>query len=138
MQKERSWVLVVDDSEAMRSALSAIVSALGFRVTQASNGLEAMTLFLQRPFELVLTDLHMPGMDGWTLASAIKGQSPLTPVVLVTGSGQESVRARSDQGCVDCVIFKPFRLLDIERAVQFFMEMKTGWTGGQDQAAAQA
>ena len=136
MKREESRVLVVDDCEGMRRALSAIVSLLGFKVAQASNGLEAMALFLQQGFELILTDLHMPGMDGWTLASAIKGRSPGTPVILVTGSAPESVRTGSAQGCVDCVIFKPFRTEDVERAVLSLAGVKTEWTGQEGRAAA--
>jgi two-component system, NarL family, capsular synthesis sensor histidine kinase RcsC len=138
MKSESPRVLVVDDCEGIRLALSAIVSLLGFQVAQASNGFEAMALFLQQGFELILTDLHMPGMDGWTLASAIKGKSPGTPVILITGSAPENVKTRSAQGCVDRVIFKPFRAQDVEHAVLSLAGPKTGWTGREGQSAAQA
>jgi CheY-like chemotaxis protein len=91
---------------------------MGFEVALASNGVEALSLFLANPFDLVLTDLQMPIMDGWSLTHCIKERSPNTPVVLMTGGDRETVWKKVERGPVDTVIFKPFRLEDLQRTVQ--------------------
>ncbi len=79
-------ILIVDDSKDIRDILSKVISLMGFEAAVASNGNEALNLFLTNSFDLVLTDLEMPDIDGWTLALHIKDKSPNTPVVLITGS----------------------------------------------------
>ena len=118
---EGRWVLVVDDNKGVREAVSDIVALMGFNVAQASNGAEALALFSQRVFDLILTDLQMPGMDGLNLASRIKGESPETPVVLITGSMREMVEKRMETRPVDGVVYKPFRAEEIMEMVVSFM-----------------
>ena len=72
----------------------------------------------------MLTDLNMPGMDGWTLASHIKRKSPNTPVVLITGSEKGAVVEKLKRSCVDPVIFKPFILEDFQKTVQGMVDYK--------------
>jgi CheY-like chemotaxis protein len=113
-----SKVLVVDDSKAIRDLLSNRLSLLGFDVAVASNGSEALHLFLTNSFDFVLTDMQMPGMDGWTLAFHVKDKSPDTPVVLVTGEEKNAIMEKLKGSCVDSVLFKPFREQDIQEMVQ--------------------
>lgn len=70
-------------------------------------------MFLKRPFDLVLTDFQMPGMNGGSLAFQIKNRSPETPVVMITGHSKERVMEKIEGSCVDCVMSKPFRIVDI-------------------------
>jgi CheY-like chemotaxis protein len=60
----------------------------------------------------------MPGMDGWTLASRIKEQSPNTPIVVMTGSEKGPVIEQLKESCVDSVVFKPFTLRSIKKNVR--------------------
>jgi len=73
-------ILIVDDAKTIRNILSKMLSFMGFEVAVASSGNEGLNLFLKNSFDLVLTDLQMPGIDGWTLAFNIKEESPNTPV----------------------------------------------------------
>jgi CheY-like chemotaxis protein len=91
---------------------------LGFEVALAANGIEALAAFLDRSFDLVLTDLQMPVMDGLRLAGRIKERSPSTPVILLTGADRETVLPRVERESVDSVIFKPFQLVDLQKTVQ--------------------
>jgi two-component system capsular synthesis sensor histidine kinase RcsC len=118
-------ILIVDDAKATRDALSNIFSVMGFKVDVASNGNEGLNLFSKNSFDLVITDLQMPGMDGWNLAFRIKDKSPNTPVVLITGSEKEAVMEKLKGGCVDSVLFKPFRLEDIQEMVQKMLGNRT-------------
>jgi CheY-like chemotaxis protein len=103
-------IMVVDDEEGIREILSAALSGLGYEVVTANSGTQALNLFLRSSFALVLTDLEMPGMDGWNLASRIKDRSPDIPVVAMTGQPKEGVMERIKGNSFNAAIFKPFRL----------------------------
>lgn len=115
-------ILIVDDSKDIRDILSKMLSLMGFEAAVASNGNEALNLFLTNSFDLVLTDLEMPDLDGWTLAVHIKDKSPNTPVVLITGSEKEAVMERLKGSCIDSILFKPFMLEDIQKTVQIMLD----------------
>ncbi|MEW5974817.1 MAG: sigma-54 dependent transcriptional regulator [Acidobacteriota bacterium] len=91
----RHSVLVVDDESAMRLLLVSILEGEGYAVTPAQNGREALQLIQKRKFDLILTDVRMPEMDGIRLLSAIREQSPETPTVILTafGSVEDAVQA---------------------------------------------
>jgi two-component system capsular synthesis sensor histidine kinase RcsC len=122
-------ILVVDDTKAIRDILSKILSFMGYEVVVASSGNEGLNRFLKHSFELVLTDFNMPGIDGYTLALRIKDKSPNTPVVLITGSEEEVVMERLKGCCVDCVMFKPFHLDEIEEIVHRMIDEKPSGSG---------
>lgn len=113
MQDKGRRVLIVEDEKAVQKVLSTILSVMGFEVEVASNGQEGLHLFLESPFDLVMTDLQMPGIDGWTLARQIKDKSSRTPIVVVTGEDRVDVTERLKESCIDHAVFKPFLLEDI-------------------------
>ena len=119
-------ILVADDSKTIRDLVSKFLGFLGFEVALAGNGIEALAVFLDRSFDLVLTDLQMPAMDGLSLAGHIKERSPNTPVILLTGADRETVLKKVERGPVDSIIFKPFRLEDLQRTVQGALASREG------------
>ena len=122
MEKGDRRILVVDDEEYIRDILSKMLSVMGFEVAVAGTGNEALNIFLKNSIALVFTDLNMPGMNGWTLASHIKEKSPNTPVILITGSEKGSVIEKLRESRVDSVIFKPFKLRYIQKTVQMMLD----------------
>jgi CheY-like chemotaxis protein len=122
-------ILVVDDNRSIRNVLSTLLRLMGFEVALAGNGIEALAVFIESFFDLVLTDLEMPVMDGWSLTHCIKEKSPNTPVVLMTGGDRETVWKKVERGPVDSVIFKPFKLNDFQSTVQRVMEPRYGEQG---------
>ena len=126
-------ILVADDNEAIRKLVSRFLEFLGFEVVLACNGIEALAVFLESPFDLVLTDFEMPTMDGLSLAGHIKENSPGTPVILLTGSNRATVQKKVERRPIDSVIFKPFILEDLQSAVQETLalrEHEPGSVGG--------
>ncbi len=110
-------ILIVDDEEPIRIMASKLLSMMGLSSVAASNGEEALKLFQQDPFDLVITDLDMPKIDGLTLASSIKEKSSGTPIVMITGNG--SPELSSDH--VDVVLFKPFGRAEFENTIRSFL-----------------
>ena len=80
-------VLIVDDEKLIRINLRALMEDLGFRVGEAANGREALAALERESFDLVLTDLRMPEMDGLSLITALREKNPNTPVIVVSGTG---------------------------------------------------
>lgn len=120
-----SKILVVDDSKAIRDLLSNVLSFMGYHTAVASNGNEGLHLFLTNSFDLVLTDVQMPGMDGWSLALHVKDKSPDTPVVLVTGEEKKGIMEKLKGSSADSVLFKPFGLEDIQETIQKMLGNRT-------------
>jgi DNA-binding response OmpR family regulator len=108
--------LIVDDDAKVRETLSWILEGMKFSVSTAKNGKEALKLFKKHDFEIVITDLNMPNMDGMALARYIKEWSPQTPIILVSGGIKKS--ARVYRTLADCVLHKPFGIGDLETAVR--------------------
>ena len=84
-------ILVADDNKVVQDLVSEFLEFLGYEVAHAINGIEALAIFLAGTFDLVLTDLEMPVMDGLKLAGRIKERSPNTPVILLTGEDSDTV-----------------------------------------------
>lgn len=84
-------VLVVDDSQVDRRIAGAKLEQLGFEVSYAQHGREALDLIISRPPDVVLTDLIMPEMDGLELVKQMKAKRLSVPVILMTAHGSEEV-----------------------------------------------
>jgi two-component system cell cycle sensor histidine kinase/response regulator CckA len=110
-------ILVVDDNNFLRSVVSKMLSLLGYEVLSADSGENGLSLFFKNKFDIVLSDYEMPGMDGVAFACSVKKRSPRTPIVIMTGSGKETVLARKSTA-VDEVISKPFTLAGIDETIQ--------------------
>jgi diguanylate cyclase (GGDEF)-like protein len=111
-------ILVVDDDEQARHVLVELVATLGYETGAAANGREAIAMVRREHYDLVLTDLVMPSMDGLELVREIKAIRPDVPVLVITGHGSvrsavETVRA----GAFD-YIEKPASLETIQMRVQ--------------------
>ncbi|HSE32426.1 MAG TPA: response regulator [Pyrinomonadaceae bacterium] len=101
-------VLVVDDEDFVRELLKEILEFEGCAVSIAQNGDEALQLFQQSHFDGVFTDVGMPGMSGWELAQAIREQSEMIPIAVITGWGEAVGSDEQKAAGVDWVIAKPF------------------------------
>jgi DNA-binding NtrC family response regulator len=110
-------MLVVDDKAGQRELLQAVFQDRGFAVTKAANGDEAIRLLGERPFDIVITDLKMPGKDGLAVLRAAREVSPDCPVIIVTAYGSIDTAVEAMRlGAAD-FITKDFQLEEIERKV---------------------
>ena len=110
-------ILVVDDNDFIRIAVSQMLSRLGYEVSSADSGETGLIVFLKNQFDIVLSDYEMPGMDGVAFACSVKKTSPRTRVVIMTGAGKETVFSRKSTA-VDEVISKPFTMAEIDETIQ--------------------
>jgi len=101
-------ILVVDDELPVRELLERILKESGYEVTQASNGKQALDLFDQELYHLVVTDLSMPGMDGMAVLRAIKEREPSVPVLLITAFATIDTAVEAIKAGAYDYITKPF------------------------------
>ncbi|HWO90119.1 MAG TPA: HD domain-containing phosphohydrolase [Gemmatimonadales bacterium] len=117
-------VLVVDDEPTIRGILRRILEALGHRVREAPNGLEALRLLERQSADLVLSDIHMPELDGTALLREVSGRWPETGVVMITAVTdiETAVRCLND-GALD-YLGKPFRVEEAAARVRQAIEKR--------------
>lgn len=118
-------ILVVDDQELISELIAECLKCDGHHPTTAANGREALEVFRKSPADLVLTDQSMPGMNGVQLSVAIKEIAPQTPVILLTGFGEEMNAAGRAPGGVDLVVGKPVSGADLRKAIHQVMHKAT-------------
>jgi len=94
-------VLVVDDDPVVGKSFNRVLSGKGYIVVTAEDGYEALQKLQSEHYDMVFTDLRMPGMDGVEVAEKVRARQPWTPVVIVTGygSGKSEERARAAGVC---------------------------------------
>jgi len=105
-------VLIADDEEVIRETVRDVLVSYGCQVTMAAEGRRAADLARTEPYDLVLSDIKMPGATGYEVYSASKDADPDRPVILMTGFGYDPnhsiVRARREG--LAAVLFKPFKV----------------------------
>ncbi len=119
-------ILIVDDEAEMRLAIKEALTRKGYSVELAPDGREAMRKMNESPFDMVISDLKMPGMGGMELLKSIKKTAPRTPVLLITAFGtiQKAVEAVKE-GAVDFIL-KPFTLDALESTVEKALMLREG------------
>lgn len=115
-------ILLAEDDEIMRISVYDSLKKVGWQVDEAQDGLEAAKLFEQNQYNLVISDIRMPGMDGLTLLEKIRQQSPDTEVFIMTAYG-------SVDDAIDCLrrgaadyVLKPFDMDDLIIRVSRILE----------------
>jgi two-component system response regulator AtoC len=106
-------ILIVDDDEALRESLEMILSAEGYTVCTAESGEKALVLVEESEFDAVVTDLRMPGLDGFDLIPQISRLRPGVPIILMSAHGTEDLAVEAiARGAYD-YLAKPFQPAEI-------------------------
>lgn len=121
----KTQVLVIDDDEVIREALRRILEARGYSVVTSANGFAGLEWVNKQDFDLVITDLKMPGMSGVEVLKSIRVLHPDIPLIMITGySTVEGAVDAMKIGAVD-YISKPFTPDQIEVTIRSALEKKT-------------
>jgi two-component system KDP operon response regulator KdpE len=113
MSLQQNSVLVVDDESSLRRALRTSLTASGFTVAEASNGEEALGTVRRNPFDLVLLDINMPGINGVDACRQIRGISPHAGIVMITVRDMEDDKVKALEAGADDYVTKPFKLREL-------------------------
>jgi CheY-like chemotaxis protein len=114
-------ILIVDDDEQIRKLSATVLERAGFETTSASGGAEALRLYADRPADVVLCDLYMPGKDGLETIRELRQQFPEVKIVAMSGGGSlasgAALRFARNLGARE-LLPKPFSPEDLLLAVQ--------------------
>ncbi|MFN8007476.1 MAG: GAF domain-containing protein [Terriglobia bacterium] len=123
-QKKKARFLIIDDEEPIRDLLAELFLDQGHEVFTASGGKDGIEMFRTYGPDLVITDLGMPEVSGWEVASTIKSLQPSTQVILMTGWGITLENDQVQQKGVDVVVSKPFQINEIQKVVNDILETR--------------
>jgi PAS domain S-box-containing protein len=117
---EKLKILIIDDEFEVRELVKRMLSKIGHTIHDENSGSKGLEIFISEirkgePFNLVITDLGMPHMDGKTLSQLIKDISPQIPIILLTGWG--SFLEKDNFNEVDCILSKPITKSDLLNAI---------------------
>ncbi len=110
-------VLVVDDDEVLRDSLGVALETLGYAVDYASDGRSALVEVARHRPEAIITDLQMPGMDGFELLQEMAIVNRRVPVIAISGGGPEALQAARRLGAV-ATFAKPVRDTELASAIE--------------------
>ena len=110
-------LLIIEDEAAIQSLLSELLTDAGYTVEVAGDGLEGITKFREQSFSLVLLDIMMPKIDGYTVCEKIRRESK-TPIIMLTALDEEEAQVKAFELKVDDYITKPFSVRLVRMRVE--------------------
>ncbi|WP_071427971.1 response regulator transcription factor [Merdimmobilis hominis] len=123
-------ILVVDDEERIRTLIQKYAQFEGHAVSEASNGLEAVELCRKKDFDLIIMDIMMPELDGFSAVKEIR-KTASTPVIMLSARGEEYDKIHGFELGVDDYVVKPFSPKELMMRVDAIMK-RSGRGGDQD------
>lgn len=111
-------ILVVDDEAGLRTTLAANLELEDFTVVEAANGAEALDRLSSESFNMIISDMRMPEMNGLDLLREVKQRTPDVPIVLMTGFELEEMIDQAVNEGVFTILTKPFRIEDVLEIVR--------------------
>jgi DNA-binding NtrC family response regulator len=121
-------LLVVDDEPIVGKRLNQVFSKIGFEIETYTDPAEAMAAMLARPFDIVVTDLKMDGMDGLEVLTRVKAMNPAVRVIIITGYASPDTADLAKQHGVFDFLAKPFRLDELKQAIFRALEEQNAGT----------
>ena len=103
-------ILFIEDDPLVRQTVFDILSLEGHKVTLAADGEEGLPLFKQGEYDMVFTDLGLPGLSGWKVVEAVNQHRRDVPVIVMTGWPEDIIRRAVTANEVQHVLSKPFEI----------------------------
>ncbi len=121
-------ILIIEDETAIQSILSELLTDAGYSIEVADDGLDGITKFREMPFSLVLMDIMMPKIDGYTVCEMIRQESNV-PIIMLTALDEEEAQVKAFELKVDDYITKPFSvklvLMRVEAVLRRIIERES-------------
>lgn len=110
-------LLVVDDEPIVGKRLHQVFTKIGFEIETYTDSASALVAIAERPFDIVVTDLKMEGIDGIEVLKRVRRQNPATQVIIITGYASPDTAELAQQEGVFAFLAKPFRLDELKQVI---------------------
>ncbi len=110
-------LLVVDDEPIVGKRLHQVFTKIGFEIETYTDSATALVAIAERPFDVVVTDLKMEGIDGIEVLKRVRRQNPATQVIIITGYASPDTAELAQQEGVFAFLAKPFRLDELKQVI---------------------
>jgi CheY-like chemotaxis protein len=107
MDEPKNRILIVEDDEEMRALLRDMIEDGGYEIASVNNGSEAFRKLAKESFDLIITDVRMPGLTGLDILPGIKKLQPNAPIIVITAFGSEEVQRKAFEKGADAYLEKP-------------------------------
>ncbi len=111
-------ILIVDDSHDLTHVIADFLSMYGYQVHTARDGYDALECMQSQQIQVVVSDIHMPRMDGFTLMGEIKTKYPKVPIVLITGFSVSDAQKMALERGANAFVAKPFKLKELKSVIE--------------------
>ncbi len=117
-------ILIADDKPTSRELIRTVLETLGYEITEAADGLEAVRFAREARPDLIVLDLHMPGLDGFGVLAELRGEKDFekTPIMALTASAMQGDRERALAAGFSSYVSKPIPLTALRAEVQRLLE----------------
>ena len=124
-------ILIIDDDEEMRSLLKEVLEEEGFETECASNGSEALRDIAKQPFDLIVTDIEMPGLTGLDILPEMKKLRPEASIIVMTSFANKEVHRRSLEKGASGYLEKPIHIKKLKALIHEMLSAKQGMKGAR-------
>jgi DNA-binding response OmpR family regulator len=111
--EKRKHILLVEDDESILFGLQDILEGEGYQISTASNGIDGLKLALEKPIDLLVLDIMLPGMNGFDICKNIKKEKLTLPIMMLTAKNSEMDKISGLDYGADDYITKPFSLSEL-------------------------
>ncbi len=131
MDIDKKRILVIEDDEEMRSLLRDFFEEEGFETDSVSNGSEAFRMLVREIFDIVITDIRMPGLTGLDIIPGVRKLQPETFIIVITAFGSEEVYRKAMERGANSYLEKPLRFMKLKEMVHELLSSKAKRREGQ-------
>ncbi len=121
---KKQAILLVEDEDSLAAGLEFNLAAEGYDIERARDGLEAIDMFSEKEFDLVILDIMLPYKDGFEVAEKMRETEPQTPILMLTARSKVEDRVRGLEVGADDYIIKPFNLQELLARIKAMLRRK--------------
>lgn len=117
-------VLIIEDDEEMRALLRDVIEEDGYKTDSVNNGSEAFRKLVKESFDLIITDIRMPGLTGLDILPGMKKLHPEAPIIIITAFGSEEVQRKALERGATVYLEKPLRFHELRTLIREIISSK--------------
>lgn len=131
MGDEKRRVLIIEDDEEMRSLLKDFFEEEGFEASLIGDCSAALRILVRETFDIVITDIRIPGLTGLDILPGIRKIQPETSIIVITAFGSEEVHRKAMERGANSYFEKPLHFMELKRAIHELISLKSKRREGQ-------